>query len=40
MVAAYKNMSDKEGFKIINVSDEIFDVYRLTGFGQKLNIEK
>ena len=30
VVAAYKKMSDKEGF----------DVFRLTGFGQKLNIEK
>ena len=40
VVAAYKKMSDKEGFKIINISDEIFDVFRLTGFGQKLNIEK
>lgn len=40
VVAAYKKMAGKEGFKIINVSDEVFDVFRLTGFDQKIQIEK
>ena len=40
VVAAYKKMADKDGFKIINVSNEVFDVFRLTGFDQKIQIEK
>jgi len=40
VVTAYKKMADKEGFKIINVSNEVFDVFRLTGFDQKIQIEK
>ena len=40
VVAAYKKMVGKDGFKIINVSDEVFDVFRLTGFDQKIQIEK
>ena len=40
VVSAYKKMSGKDGFKIINVSDEVFDVFKLTGFDQKINIEK
>lgn len=40
VVSAYKKMSYKDGFKIINVSDEVFDVFKLTGFDQKINIEK
>ena len=40
VVAAYKKMAGKEGFKIINVSNEVFDVFRLTGFDQKIQIEK
>jgi len=40
IVSAYKKMSSKDGFKIINVSDEVFDVFKLTGFDQKINIEK
>ena len=40
VVAAYKKMAGKDGFKIINVSDEVFDVFRLTGFDQKIQIEK
>lgn len=40
VVSAYKKMSCKGGFKIINVSDEVFDVFKLTGFDQKINIEK
>ena len=40
VVSAYKKMSWKDGFKIINVSDEVFDVFKLTGFDQKINIEK
>ena len=30
----------KEGFRIVNVSDEVYDVFSLTGFDQKINIEK
>ena len=40
VIAAYKKMTGKDGFKIINVSDEVFDVFSLTGFDQKINIEK
>ena len=40
VVVAYKKMAGKEGFKIINVSNEVFDVFRLTGFDQKIQIEK
>lgn len=40
VVAAYKKMAGKDGFKIINVSDEVLDVFRLTGFDQKIRIEK
>ncbi|MCI5656079.1 MAG: STAS domain-containing protein [Candidatus Pseudoruminococcus sp.] len=40
VVSAYKKMSGKDGFKIINVSDEVFDVFKLTGFDQKINIQK
>lgn len=40
VVSAYKKMSCKDGFKIINVSYEVFDVFKLTGFDQKINIEK
>lgn len=40
VVAAYKKMAGKDGFKIINVSNEVFDVFRLTGFDQKIQIEK
>ncbi len=40
VVTAYKKMAGKEGFKIINVSNEVFDVFRLTGFDQKIQIEK
>ena len=40
VVSAYKKMAGKEGFKIINVSNEVFDVFRLTGFDQKIQIEK
>lgn len=35
-----KKMQNKDGFKIINVSDEVFDVFSLTGFDQKIDIEK
>ena len=28
------------GFKIINVSDEVFDVFSLTALDQKIQIEK
>ena len=40
VIAAYKKMADKDGFKIINISDEVYDVFKLTGFDQKSNIEK
>ena len=38
--SAYKKMAGKEGFRIVNVSDEVYDVFSLTGFDQKINIEK
>ena len=40
VIVAYKKIADKDGFKIINVSDEVYDVFSLTGFDQKINIEK
>lgn len=40
VIAAYKKMQNKDGFKIINVSDEVFDVFSLTGFDQKIDIER
>ena len=40
VVVAYKKMAGKDGFKIINVSNEVFDVFRRTGFDQKIQIEK
>ena len=40
VVTAYKKMAGKDGFKIINVSNEVYDVFRLTGFDQKIQIEK
>ena len=40
VVAAYKKMQQKEGFKIINISDEVYDVFKLTGFDQKICIGK
>ena len=40
VIAAYKMMAGKDGFKIIHVSEEVFDVFRLTGFDQKIQIEK
>ena len=39
VIAAYKKMAGKEGFRIVNVSDEVYDVFSLTGFDQKINIE-
>ena len=40
VVAAYKKMQQKEGFKIINISDEVYDVFSLTGFDSKIDIQK
>ena len=40
VISAYKQMAGKDGFKIIHVSDEVLDVFRLTGFDQKIQIEK
>ena len=37
VIAAYKKMAGKEGFRIVNVSDEVYDVFSLTGFDQKIN---
>ena len=39
-ISSYKKMSGKDGFKIINVSDEVFDVFSLTALDQKIQIEK
>ena len=35
-----KKMAQKDGFKIINVSDEVYDVFSLTGFDSKIDIQK
>ena len=40
VIGAYKKMAGKDGFKIVNVSDEVFDVFNLTGLDQKVDIEK
>ena len=40
VIAAEKKMQNKDGFKIINVTDEVFDVFSLTGFDQKIDIER
>ncbi len=40
VVAAYKKMADQDGFKIVHASDEILDVFKLTGFDKKIDIEK
>ena len=40
VIAAYKKMAGKGAFKLINVSEEVFDVFKLTGFDQKINIER
>ena len=40
VIAAYKKMQNKDGFKIINVSADVFDVFSLTGFDQKIDIER
>ena len=40
VIVAYKKMMGKDGFKIINVSDEVFDIFRLTGFDQQIEIER
>lgn len=40
IIVAYKKMAGKDGFKIINVSDEVYNVFELTGFDQKIHIEK
>lgn len=40
VLVAYKKMMGKDGFKIINVSDEVFDVFQLTGFDEKMQIER
>ena len=40
VIVAYKKMAPKDGFKIINVSDEVYDVFSLTGFDSKIDIQK
>ena len=40
VIAAYKKMAGKDGFKIINVCDEVYDVFKLTGFDSKIDIQK
>ena len=40
VIVAYKKMAQKDGFKIINVSDEVYDVFSLTGFDSKIDIQK
>ena len=40
VIVAYKKMASKDGFKIINVSDEVYDVFSLTGFDSKIDIQK
>lgn len=40
VIVAYKKMAQKDGFKIINVSDEVYDVFSLTGFDSKIDIQR
>ena len=40
VIVAYKKVAQKDGFKIINVSDEVYDVFSLTGFDSKIDIQK
>ena len=40
IISAYKKMAGKDGFKIVHVSDEVFEVFQLTGLDQKIQIEK
>lgn len=37
VVYAYKKMSDGE-FKVVNVSTEIMEIFKMTGFDKKINI--
>lgn len=40
VVSAYKKMKEKGGdFSIINVSSEVMDVFKLTGFDKRLDIK-
>lgn len=39
VVSAYKKMKNENGtFSVINVSSEVMDVFKLTGFDEKLDI--
>lgn len=39
VVSAYKKMKSENGiFSVINVSSEVMDVFKLTGFDKKLDI--
>ena len=39
ILKAYKALSSKDGLKIINASDDIKEVFNITGFSDFLNIE-
>lgn len=36
----FKQMSDKSNFKIINVKEDVFSVFEMTGFSDLMQIEK
>ena len=38
--STYKKMVGIEGFKIINISNEVFDVFSFTALDRKIQIEK
>ena len=40
LLSAHKVMSKKSGLKVINVNDEIMEIFDITGFSAILNIEK
>ncbi len=39
ILKAYKTLSSKEGLKIVNASDDIKEVFNITGFSDFLTIE-
>ena len=39
LLQAEKRMSERGGMKVINVSDDVMDVFRATGFTEILTIE-
>ena len=38
LMVAHKGMSDKDGLKIVNVNDDVKEVFEITGFDSILNI--